>query len=355
MHTFKNATIVTGETVLPKGSFSVHNGKFVRICSGLSDEGEDLDGCYVIPGFIDTHIHGFSRYNFEDAHCDYAAAGTELKKKGITSYFAAICPFDKDGNYHSGWLFPEHGIFKGVHLEGPFINVEQRGGFYKKQIQPYSEEMFAKLIQDLQGQVKVMTAAPEVTEWKSLCRLAQREKIVLSAGHTKCDALLARQIFQAGVKQITHIFNAMPGLHHREPGILCEVLLNPEVYCEAICDLYHVSPEVIKILWKLKGPERIIAVSDSVFVEAGMEVREGLVYNGDTVYGSQSDLYRMFRNLILNVGISILDAVKMTSSNAGNHFGLQTGRICQGMAADFIVMDRQLNIQSVFTAADFPD
>ena len=166
--------------------------------------------------------------------------------------------------------------------------------------------------------LRIVSLAPELPGALLLTRLLRQNKITVSAGHSGASFKEMQQAVQAGVLRTTHTFNAMAPLHHRSPGILGAALMQDEVYCELICDLFHVHPEIIRMVYRLKGPDRIIAISDS---EIGTGLRDGkyitngrriTVKNGETyaedgsIYGSSVTLLQCVRNLV-KIGIPLSD------------------------------------------------
>lgn len=305
---FTNATFVTADGIYENVSFVAEND---------NRESVDLLGCFLVPGFIDTHIHGFGQYNFESPDCNFKQAGQELKKLGTTVFMPTICPIEngriKD---YSKSIFPEN--FAGFHLEGPFINPDMRGGFGLDQIIPYSDEMAKRIFDSFGGKAKIMTAAPEMVD-TSLAEIAEQHGCILSAGHTNAS------FKQMKFSHVTHLFNAMSHHHHRLPSIWDSALLDDNIACEIIGDLNHVSKQSLLLALKCKPPNGLITITDSICTSGSLElcVRDGLVYHGDTIYGSQCNMAQVFKNLI-ELGLTLQQAVRLTSQNASDFFGIST-------------------------------
>ena len=339
-----HATLVTQEGVGRDICFEVNQGVFVNIAIG-GTEGTDLGGAYVLPGFIDSHIHGLGPFDFEDPACDYAAAAGALRRFGVTAFLPTVCP--KKSSFYPH--LKQESIL-GFHLEGPFINPDRMGGFSREQILPYSRALTEDILDAFHGQARIMTSAPEMVDLPELAELAEKFHVRLSAGHTQADLNTARSAFAGGFQAVTHFFNAMPGHNHRSPGIWDEALLNDQVMLEVIADLRHVSAESLALLIKCKGVRKLAAVTDSVCAYGpGFETRDGLAYKNGVIYGSQSTMLDLFVNLVNRLRVPLPQAVSMTSFNIAKALGLPLGDIRTGYRADFLVMDEELRIKAVHT------
>jgi N-acetylglucosamine-6-phosphate deacetylase len=369
---FYNATLVTGTGVFRNAAFVVANGRFTEItgaaaavgaddsgrddrASGDSLAGCDLGGRIVVPGFIDTHIHGVKGCDFENPDCDFAAGARLLKMTGTTSFLATISPFTPSGARKPPYRTLACEGLEGFQLEGPYVNPSKQGGFYGGQIRPYDEAEADDIIRSFRGAIRIVTAAPECVDLPSLVALSHRHGFALSAGHTDADYDTALEAFGAGFSRATHLFNAMRGFDHREPGVLEAALLDDRVHCELIADLRHLSPQALKLAFRLKPIGSLTAITDSVCPDApGITVRGSVAYKGDTVYGSQSTMYELFRHLTGPLlALPLADAVRLTSVNAGQALDLDVGDIVPGMRANFIVMGSDYRIEAVYTASDF--
>jgi N-acetylglucosamine-6-phosphate deacetylase len=322
----------------------VDQGVFVDIAIG-GTEGTDLGGAYVLPGFIDSHIHGFGPFDFEDPGCDYAAAAGALRHLGVTAFLPTVCPKE-----NSSYPLVNREAVLGFHLEGPFINPERLGGFSREQILPYSHSLAEEIFASFHGQARIMTAAPEMVSLPEMQALAESLHVRLSAGHTQTDLITARAAFTGGFQAVTHFFNAMPGHHHRSPGIWDEAMLNDQVTLEVIADLHHVSAESLALLIRCKGARKLIAVTDCVCANgSGFEIKDGLAYKNGVIYGSQSTMYDLFVNLVSRLEVPLPLAVSMTSANIAKALGLPLGDIRRGYRADFLVMDEELHLKAIHT------
>jgi len=348
-----HATVVTPRGLLLDASFCVTDGIFSKIMPG-GTEGMDLGGAYVLPGFIDSHIHGFGAFDFEHPNCDFAAAAKVLQLSGVTSFLPTVCPAPWQKGHAKAYAAFDCPAILGVHLEGPFINPARKGGFLKSQILPYLKETAQEILSHFEGRVKLMTCAPEMVNLAQLHALSQTLGVRLCAGHTQADSKTAQAAFDCGFSGMTHFFNAMPDHHHRISGIWDEAMLNDCVTCEVIADLHHVSLQSLALLIKCKGPQNVIAVTDSVCTQ-GVDAlfMDGLVYKNGVIYGSQSTMYDLFLNLVRHLKVPLPDAVCMTSSNIARVLGLPLGDIKEGYRADFLLMDENLCLEAVHTGTNW--
>ena len=235
----------------------------------------------------------------------------------------------------------------GFHMEGPFINTKYKGGQNGSFVVPASESFFNRC-----KNVKRITIAPEEAENLEFIKNCP---IQVSLGHTEADYETTLRAFEAGATSLTHTFNAMPGIHHRNPGPIGAASDTDGVYCELISDGKHIHPSAIRMLIKIMGEDRIILISDSV-AGAGLPdgpyvccsvtryVEDGMVKDANgTLSGSAVCLFECVRRII-SFGISPESAVKMASLNPARLMGLNKGRIEVGYDADFIIVDKDFNL-----------
>lgn len=327
----------------------------------LFDEKIDAEGGLVIPGYVDIHNHGSlgSQYSYI---CDFADMLDFNCKSGITTVFptvstrpledtlAAIENIKRQMGMHKG------ANIGGIHLEGPFLI---QSGAMKFPAVPPTDENFALLADALCGIRSAITIAPEVENALPAIKEGARRGIRMSLGHTKATLEEAKKAVECGAVGITHVFNVMPQYHHRDPGLLGVALTDERLTCEAICDFIHLAPETVKLVYKLKGRDGMIMISDSVFsgIGDGEYIEDGCVItikNGlctmpnGTITGSSFTLADGARNLV-SIGIPICDVVKMASYNGAYAMGCADiyGSISVGKAADMLVVNEALDVKKV--------
>lgn len=346
--------------------------KDIYIEDGLISEIKDSDyesGKIAIPGFIDTHIHGFAGSGAESGKEDEILnMSTELIKYGVTSFFPTLYTdtvenMDKALIAINSAKGKEKGAeIKGIHIEGPFISEKRIGAQNPDGRKDVSIELFNHFLSLAPGLVKAMTTAPELKNSDRLAAEAKKNNVVLLAGHTDATFEETKRGFFSGIRHATHLFNAMKGLHHREPGTVGAILSLDDMTCEIIADGLHVNPEVFKLVVKIKGDDNVVAVTDSLkptgqkegpFLANGVPVvlKDDLwVTKGreDLIQGSSLNMHKAFKNLV-SWGISLKSAIKLTSTNACRIYSLDClGEIEVGKKADILILNKNLDILEVY-------
>lgn len=366
---YKNAYIYTKEFRFEKGAFSVEKGKFTKILEKETNEACDLNGKYVIPGLIDVHTHGNSGYDFSDGSyegllimCRYYA------QHGITSVAptSLTVPYDQlSAAYKTAKLVHEEnekGLAKirGINMEGPFFSVKKKGAQNAINIRLPDYDVFLKLNEDSGNLIKIVDIAPELEGSIEFIKKVSRS-VTVSIAHTDCSYEEAAAAFQAGATQLTHMFNAMPSIHHRQPGPIIAAIENRNVMAEIICDGHHIHPAIIRFAFQMFGAQRMIIVSDSLrccgmpdgkFDIGGQEayISNGVAKLADgTLAGSMTNVYECLKNVI-SFGIKKEDAVRAVTYNPALQLGCldEVGSIEDGKAADFLILDENFDLESVF-------
>lgn len=286
---FTNATIFTESTVIHNGWLVTESGLIADYGDGLAPESvnflyQDCKGNYLLPGFIDLHIHGANGFEIMDA-TPFAlqAVAQHCARHGVTSFLpttwtasheaimSAIVNVKQTMKSGTGtsWIL-------GIHLEGPYINKQFSGAQNGQQIRPIDMTEVKYWLET--GVVRLFALAPELPAALNLILYCVDQEINVSAAHSGASFQQMKRATNAGLKQITHTFNAMRSLHHREPGILGAALTDEEVICEIIADGIHVHPEMVKLLYQIKGSENLILITDSI---RGAGMPEGSEYELD--------------------------------------------------------------------------
>jgi N-acetylglucosamine-6-phosphate deacetylase len=242
----------------------------------------------------------------------------------------------------------------GIHLEGPFLSHEKRGVQPAEHLLAPSIDIFDRLIDAAHGHVRMMTLAPELPGAAELAAHAAQRGVRVSLGHSNATAAETRTAISAGAVSATHTFNAMRALDHREPGILGAVLTDDSLFAELICDGIHTNPEIVKLWWKAKGPERAILVTDAMSA-AGMpdgeyqlggfavQVKEGRAMARGVLAGSVLTLDRALANFVRFTGATIEQSLRLLSANPAAMTGLahRAGSIAAGKPANIVAIDAQ--------------
>ncbi|MBQ8509969.1 MAG: N-acetylglucosamine-6-phosphate deacetylase [Clostridia bacterium] len=329
-----------------------------------------LGGAYLMPGFIDTHMHGAAGCVYTNPEDDLNKITAYEATRGVTTVTATIGA-RPEGVFENGVKNvlahirrgTEGARIVGIHAEGPFLNPKRRGSMRAEDMRPPTVEAFRQLYDICEGELKLLSIAPEVPGALDVVREAVRAGISVSAGHTDATFDEMRAGIDAGISRMTHTFNASRPLNHREPGVLGAALCDPRVTCEVICDFAHLHPSVVEMIYRAKGSGRFTAISDAAFC-AGLPDGEydiagsrfivggGVARHPDgTISGSAGDLLLAAQNLH-SLGIPLWEIAEMTALNPAKALGIDhhTGSIAKGRTADFVVLDENLTVCSTFVS-----
>ena len=365
---YKNAWIYTKDFRFELGGFSVKDGKFCHVLEPQEDA-VDLEGAYVIPGLIDVHNHGNSGADFSDG--DYAGdvkMAAYLVSQGVTSFAPATMtlPYDVISDALAAGLRlkkdrPEHTArLLGVQMEGPFFSEKKKGAQNGDYLRLPDYAAFKELFDTSEGLISIVDVAPELEGAVEFVAKAANDCTV-SIAHTDADYEAAKAAIDAGVTHLTHLYNAMPPIHHRKPGVIGAASENEKVRAEIICDGIHVHPSSVRMAFKLFGAERICLISDALrccgmpdgeYMLGGQQVwlKDCVARLADgTIAGSATNLYDCMRNAV-SFGIPREDAVRAATWNPACAIHAQelVGSIEDGKLADFVICDRDLVRKAVY-------
>ena len=338
----------------------------------------DLSGCYVIPGLTDLHFHGCVGEDFSDATPDglQKMADYELSR-GVTQICPAGMTLGEDqltricenAAAHRA-KNPGGAELVGLHLEGPFLCKAKKGAQNEAFLHDPDPAMLHRLQQAAQGMVKLVTLAAEQPGALEFIRSAQEDGITVSLGHTTADYDTACAAYEAGARQATHLFNAMPPFTHRAPGVVGAAFDHPQVKVELISDGVHIHPSVVRAVFQLFGAGRVILISDSLratgmpdgrYPFGGQEIevhgnRATMADDPNTLAGSVSDLMACMRSAV-SFGIPLQDAVRAAAVNPAQVLGIfdRLGSLDVGKTANLAILDRDLNLKDVFFRGQLVD
>jgi len=364
---FSNARLIFPEGIRDGQELVVENGKIAEIRQRSVAESTDLGGNYLAPGFIDLHMHGaLGRDTMEGTPeafgkiCDYHASGgtTSMLLTTVTAPIAEIVEVLRAVRVARNDLKQ----IAGVHVEGPFISKNRAGAQRAEFIRDPEQHVVDQLL-EFADIIKIVTLAPELPGALALIDRLRMHKIIASGGHSDASDLEARAGFEYGMGQVTHTFNAMSSARrrgiYREAGLLEFALSQPEIICELIADGHHVSPTLMKMLYRAKGPQGICLVTDATAgagLIAGKEfslggrscvVDDGVCLLADRtgLAGSSSRMIDLVRVMVSQVGVPLHEAVAMASTNPARALGLTNkGKLEAGADADFVVLSSQLEV-----------
>ena len=366
---FKNAYIFTEEGVFTHGSFRVADGKFTEVLSTVpAEDGVDLEGQYVIPGLIDVHNHGNSGADFSDGDYEGLVKMAQyLAKNGVTSFAPAsmTLPYEVlEKAFATALRLTEEqpegcARLMGIQMEGPFFSEKKKGAQHGANLKDPDFEAFKKLYEGCNGLVRIADVAPELPGAVEFTREASK-LCTVSIAHTDANYEEADAVLAAGATHLTHLYNAMPPIHHRKPGVIGAGSERENVIAELICDGEHVHPSSVRMAFKL-FPGRICLVSDALrccgmpngqYELGGQEVfLEGNVARlaDGTIAGSATNLYDCMRKAV-EFGISkeqaILSSTIIPARQLGR--GEEIGSIAPGKLADFVVCTADLEKTAVY-------
>ena len=351
-----------------RGGFSVENGRFAHVLEDVPGPAEDLDGALVIPGLVDIHVHGCAGADFSDG--DYAGLvrmARYLARRGVTSFAPAsmTLPYDAlDKAFHAAARLHREGLadgarLMGIQMEGPFLSREKRGSQNPAYLRLPDWDRFLRLYDAAEGLLRIVDVAPELPGAVEFTRRAS-EKCRVSVAHTAAGYDQAAAVFDAGATHLTHLFNAMSGIHHRHPGPIGAASERENVTAELICDGIHVHPSAVRMAFRL-FPGRICLISDALrccgmadgsYSLGGQEIllSGGVArLTGGAIAGSAADLYQCMRRAV-SFGIPREQAVWAATALPARVIGREseTGAIVDGRAADFVICGGELEPEAVY-------
>jgi len=368
---FKNAYIFTEAGVFTHGSFRVEDGKFTEILTTVPDEeGVDLEGQYVIPGLIDVHNHGNSGADFSDG--DYEGLvkmARYLAQNGVTSFAPAsmTLPYEVlEKAFATAVRITDEqpegcARLMGIQMEGPFFSEKKKGAQNGAYLKDPDFEAFKKLYDGCKGLVRIADVAPELPGAVEFTREASK-LCTVSIAHTDANYEEADAVLAAGATHLTHLYNAMPPIHHRKPGVIGAGSERENVIAELICDGEHVHPSSVRMAFKL-FPGRICLVSDALrccgmpdgqYELGGQDIflKGNVAKLADgTIAGSVTNLYGCMRKAV-EFGISREQAILSSTIIPARQLGREEeiGSIAPGKLADFVVCTADLERKAVYMA-----
>jgi N-acetylglucosamine-6-phosphate deacetylase len=377
--------LVLPDQVLSPGTLVLQDGRIAEIAPGSRPGGRepghvDCTGLFVLPGFIDVHVHGIEGTDTLDGAQALAEIAARLPRYGVTAFCPtsiACAPSTLKIMLASVRALRGSGSGARVlpaHLESNFINPDYRGAQPLECLRipagPPREGTFsgAEILDEIraaQSDVGIMTVAPEIDGAIPLIQELVSRGIWVSLGHSGASYDEARQGIEAGARQATHLFNRMTPLGHRAPGLAAAVLESDDVTAEIICDGVHVHPAMVKLALSIKGPSKVMTITDGT---AGSGLSRGArtsigghpITVGDAAYlddgtiaGSVLTMDRSFAKLVTEMNMSLQDAARTSATTPAQALDLQeTGAIVEGFLADLVLLDRDLRPTATYIAGE---
>ncbi len=349
--------IINGSLILPgrieKGkSLFIEGGRIIEVAEGGKRPSEGFDvidarGLYVSPGFIDIHVHDLFAGRGDDiAEYDLKQMCGRMARSGVTA-FLATTPALPAGTLLSAvnavrrFVSDNPGTnLLGLHLEGPYLNPSSCGAQNSKYIRTFKPDELKKVFSSAGGLIRMMTFAPERENGMELLSFLAGRGVVPSIGHSRASYEETALAVKKGLAHVTHLFNAMPPLHHRDPGLTGAALALDGLSVDIIADGIHLHPAVVRFAVKAKGVDRVILISDRI--EGPIRLKDG------RLAGSKLGLNQAVRNVMEFADVGLRDAVRMAAINPARLLGIGAGKgsLEAGKDADVIIFNEALEIKS---------
>lgn len=375
----RGARAVLPNQIAENASILIESGRIAKILdrsvAHSSPLGSIIDctGLSVFPGFIDVHIHGAAGVDTMDAAPeDLKRVSQFLATKGVTGWLPTLVPGSTADYARSLSAIAdaiteqaqERGVgsgarILGVHYEGPFVNSAQCGALRSQFFRSYADANDVADLPRLDGEAgkHMITVAPEIEGGVELVRELNRRSWIVSLGHTRADSEVLDKAFAAGARHMTHFMNAMAPLHHRAPGPVAWGLLRDEVTCDVIADGIHLDFQMLQLLVKLKGADRLMLISDAIAAagkgdgdyriwDETISVKDGRTRNASgSIAGSVITMLDAVR-VMSSVSVSEVDLARMAATNPARLLGIDDdcGSIEEGKRADLVALDAQGNV-----------
>ncbi len=368
-------TVATGAELFRPGWIEVSGARITAIGSGTPDRTADVDlgTATVVPGFVDTHVHGGGGASFSGGPAQTATAVALHRRHGTTTLVASLVTEAPEDLLRQVTGLAEQvrdGLIAGVHLEGPWLAVERCGAHDPALLRDPDPAELRRVLDAGAGTIRMVTLAPERSGALAAIGMLTDMNVVAAVGHTEATYQQTRAAIDAGATVATHLFNAMRPIHHREPGPVIALLEDPRVTVEVIADGVHVDPALYRHVTRTAGTDRVALVTDAM-AAAGMsdgaytigplavDVTGGVAHlaGTHTIAGSTATMDRLFRFAVehseLPRDAALVLAVRQSSVNPARALGLPDPTLTPGAAADLVVLDENLGVQAVLCRGEW--
>ena len=363
-------TLLTGRELLRPGWIEVSDGAVQAVGAGAPPRpaDRDLGAVTVVPGFVDTHLHGGGGANFSTAlPAETATAAALHRAHGSTTVVASLVTGGPVELLRQVAALAEDvraGVIAGIHLEGPWISTKRCGAHDAALMRDPDPAELDRVLAAGDGAIRMITLAPERDgALAAITRIADAG-VVAAVGHTEATYEQTRAAIAAGATVGTHLFNAMRPIHHREPGPIIALLEDSRVNVEMITDGVHLDPALYRHATRCAGPDRVSLITDAMAATGmadgpywlgplAVEVIDGVarVAGTDTIAGSTATMDRVFRFAVTHSGLprddALLLAVRQASVNPARALGLPDAALLPGGGADLVVLDVELAVTGV--------
>lgn len=359
VHRFRAAHVVTPDGVLDDAVVEIRGERVASVAANTGDARAERLGGWVVPGFVDTHVHGGGGHDYATTDPDEALGARDFHARhGTTTTFASLVTASVDDlcaqlDVLADLVADSH--LAGVHLEGPFLSAGQPGAHEPSLLRAPDPQSIDRLLEAARGSLRLVTLAPELRGGLAAVRQLVAEGVHVAVGHTMADDAMVVRALEAGADVGTHVFNAMSPIHHRKPGPVPRLLTDPRVAAELIADGFHVDPEVIRMALGAAGPQGAVLVTDAMvaagmpdgpYALGGLQVQvvdgqarlAGADGTPGAIAGSTLTTGRGFA-LVAGLTGDLAAASAFASTNAARHYGLDAGTVQAGGPADLCLVD----------------
>jgi N-acetylglucosamine-6-phosphate deacetylase len=363
-----NIKIYGEDHIFHDGELHISDGRFVNAeqDNGTSDV-VDGGGAYAIPGLVDIHFHGCVGEDVCDASFEGLKKMAEYEAScGITSICPATMTVSRDDLHrvmkNAGSYKSETGAkLVGINMEGPFISRAKKGAQAEENIIPCDVDLFRELNREANGLIKLVDIAPEEPGAMDFIREV-KDEVIVSIAHTTADYDTAKEALSIGASHVTHLYNAMPPINHRNPGVIPAAAEDKNCHVELICDGIHIHPAVVRATFAMFGGDRVILISDTmrgtgledgVYTLGGQEVHKNgakaTLVDG-TIAGSVTNLMDCMLTAVKKMDIPLETAVACATENPAKEIGVfdECGSIANGKRADLVLLDENLTLRAVY-------
>ncbi|MGF9911130.1 N-acetylglucosamine-6-phosphate deacetylase [Paenibacillus ehimensis] len=373
-HWITNVRVALADQVLPLASVLVENGRIAEVKEGRHEapNGIDGQGGLLIPGMIDVHIHGADGFDMMDGTPESVeAVSLACARTGCTSFLATsvsstigqllamIESVRRAAGHESG------ARIAGIHMEGPYLHPKRKGMQNERYLRHPDLAEMEEILRQTGELMKMVTLAPELPGGKELVAHLAAKGIIVALAHSDATYEEAKEAFALGASHMTHCFNGMRPIHHREPGLIVAALEDKRVSLQAIVDGVHLHPAIVRLMHRVKGPEGMVLITDALqamglgdgtylFGGHQVEVKDGVARLQDGSLASSTVTMNMALRQTVELGIPLHEAVAMASTTPARILGLSgKGRIEPGADADLALLDADYNVRWTMIEGEF--
>ncbi|PYI55777.1 N-acetylglucosamine-6-phosphate deacetylase [Paenibacillus flagellatus] len=370
-----NVRIAADNGMIERGAVKIEHGRIARVVEhrGGDERMPDIDpaddlidggGRLLIPGMIDVHIHGANGYDMMDGtERSVEAVSEACASAGCTSFLATSVSSTLDDllamiGAVANVTGREPGArIAGIHAEGPYLNVKRKGMQNEAYLRHPDLDEMKRVIEQAGGRLKMVTVAPELPGGMDMVAFLHEQGIVVALAHSDADYDQATEAFRLGASHVTHCFNGMRPIHHRDPGLVAAAFEQPHVSLQAIVDNVHLHPAIVRLMHRVKGPEGVVLITDALqamglgdgtyrFGGHDVTVSGGVATLKDGTLASSTVTMNQALKYTVEAGIPLHDAVTMASRTPADLLGLpRKGRIAPGADADVALLDDRFEVE----------